>query len=86
MVNVFDVEKNQTEPKTQNPNFVLLFVILVIFQIGILSVIFSIRNHEENPQRVSKYIFYFCKYSTSFQLYQSLISGFWTDNQSNHLQ
>ena len=53
MVNVFDVEKNRTEPKTQNPNFVLLFVILVIFQIGILSVIFSIRNHEENPQRVS---------------------------------
>ena len=54
MVNVFDVEKNRTEPKTQNPNFVLLFVILVIFQIGILSVIFSIRNHEENPQGVSK--------------------------------
>ena len=84
MVNVFDVEKNRTEPKTQNHHFEL-FVILVIFHIGILSVFFTIRNFEENSQKVSKSTFYFFL-SIYFQLYQSLISGFGTDNQSNHLQ
>ena len=68
MVNVFDLEKNQTKPNQTEPNrtetedtknnlFVLL-VILIIIQIGILSVFFTIRNYEENLQRVSKLTFY----------------------------
>ena len=55
MADDFDVESRRTEPNQRHKVITLcLFILLVIIQIGVFNLVFSImRNHEENPQQVS---------------------------------
>ena len=74
---------SREEPNRTEPNKVVtlcLFILLVIIQIGVFNLVFSImRNHEENPQQVSD-----VQYVLVLFFILSLILGFGTDNQSKN--